>query len=63
MPTELLGRARKTLHGCPPFAQIRFPPPERDAPRPPPTGPRGPCGPRPYALADGPHRYDYCAPP
>src|SRR5215213_4502327 len=24
LPTELLGRAMKTLHGRPPFAQIRF---------------------------------------
>ena len=60
LPTELLGRAMKTLHGPPPIAQIRF---------------AAPAGPRPDSHAApatapaaspahrGPHRYDYCAPP
>src|SRR6478609_6225190 len=55
LPTELLGRAMKTLHGLSPIAQIRFaaPRPGVDPPRPDPrTGGPPMTGRRPHRPPD-----------
>ena len=63
LPTELLGRARKTLHAPPPIAEIRFGAGPVAGPRLPRLSGLPPAAPRPRPRHARPHRYDYCAPP